>query len=241
MSVLHLYRRIFWSARWFRVAWWVNIVYINLWVLASFFTELLQCLPVSFYWNRVYLDLPVKTDFAPRGHCKTPNFINYMSILNVVSSFGIWAMPMVALFRLQMKPRKKIELGFLLSLGAWYVEWYPCRVVVVVLERLELSVVISEPIRSANSCMTLPQRLRLRSWKSRPLAQGSDEPGPDLGHEYHIHLVRRGGEPDNLMCLPSRDGRLRAFYEAEGIKQRVGGKQSARSKRRQRQRGQQRI
>lgn len=117
MSLLLLYKRVFWVARWFRIAWWANVVYSTCWLIEALFTGIFRCVPVSYAWNRMYLWMHIPAPFPVEGSCISEYFVTVNAALSLASDVGIWALPMAALIGLQVSKKRKIALAALLSLG----------------------------------------------------------------------------------------------------------------------------
>lgn len=118
LSLLGLYRRIFWVARWFRLAWWFNLAFVSASTIGFMFTAIFQCQPISYTWNRIYLWMHIQPPFPVEGSCISSNFVIINSSISLASDIFVWMMPMATLFKLKMSTRKKVELGGILSLGA---------------------------------------------------------------------------------------------------------------------------
>ena len=124
LSLLWTYRRLFWAARWFRIAWWANIVYLTCWVLATAFAGLFQCYPVDFFWNRTYLYIPGSQPppgASLQGRCIDPVYVVYVTVLSSVSDVSVWLLAIAAVCQLQMSAKRKFWVCVLLCLGFMYV------------------------------------------------------------------------------------------------------------------------
>ena len=121
MSLLWLYRRLFWIARWFRLGWYLNLTYATALTICAFLTAVFQCTPVSFAWNRMYPLTHTPAPFPVSGHCIHSRYATYLAAFSLGSDVGIWLLPVIAVLKLQMTAKRKIELCLLLSLGVMYV------------------------------------------------------------------------------------------------------------------------
>ena len=117
ISLLCLYKRLFWIARWFRIAWYFNLGWAILTTVVAFFVAVFQCTPVSFAWNRIYVWTQSPAPFLVHGHCVSNYNITALAALSLSSDILIWILPISSILKLQMGARRKAELCILLSLG----------------------------------------------------------------------------------------------------------------------------
>ncbi|RFU34878.1 hypothetical protein B7463_g1456, partial [Scytalidium lignicola] len=110
-SILMFYTRIFRTSRTFRRVALGAWIYTLLWAIAAFFSNMLQCLPVSFFWDK---DQP--------GSC-LPNALITIGLTNGVLSFVgdlfILAMPVPMVWKLQIDKRRKLALIGIFLLGGF--------------------------------------------------------------------------------------------------------------------------
>jgi len=110
LSILLFYRRIF-ATQQFRQ--WTNIVgaLVILWMLTNNFTAAFQCNPLRKAWE---IETP--------GHCFNPlSYITGVHTTNLVLDIVILALPVSAVWRLQLSLAKKISVAGIFLLGGLYV------------------------------------------------------------------------------------------------------------------------
>jgi hypothetical protein len=104
-----------------RIILWVNIGVIIAIGLMFWFVLLLDCQPVSYFWNRV--------DPRYSGTCLSVDIlldIAYLySGLTIICDLTLGILPVFLVWTLQMNRRTKIAVGGILSLGAMYVTVFP--------------------------------------------------------------------------------------------------------------------
>lgn len=87
--------------------------------LVFFFLMLLQCKPLSYFWNRT------NTDPGTGGSCVSINIIIVMtyiySTFAVLCDFTVGILPIFIAYRLYMKKEAKIALVGILSMACVYV------------------------------------------------------------------------------------------------------------------------
>ncbi|KAJ5908242.1 hypothetical protein N7495_000924 [Penicillium taxi] len=97
---------------------WVVAAVIIISTFLFFFTWLLVCYPISYYWDRVLPDA--------KGHCVHPNSvfsIGYIySVLSLLADLTLGILPLFLVYDLQMNALTKLATGGILSLGAVYGE-----------------------------------------------------------------------------------------------------------------------
>ncbi|RAL12613.1 uncharacterized protein BO97DRAFT_389628 [Aspergillus homomorphus CBS 101889] len=114
LALLLYYRRLFIiNQRWIRIAWWANLIYVSLWVVGSTVFYILQCLPPSYYWERVDPHSTIKHGSCPHS----TNIIGLPLILNILSDVTILLLPVISVTRLQMHLIRKIGLAAVFSVG----------------------------------------------------------------------------------------------------------------------------
>ncbi|KAI0473125.1 hypothetical protein GGR56DRAFT_600576 [Xylariaceae sp. FL0804] len=110
LSVLFFYRRLFWVAPWFKVAWWACVAYTATWMVGSTLFYVFQCAPVNYYWNKVYGG----TD----GKCiDSLASIGTPIILNNLGDLFVLFLPLPSLVHLNMSREKRIRLLVLFAIG----------------------------------------------------------------------------------------------------------------------------
>ena len=111
-SILILYCRLFRTPTFKRVAFGVWL-FTAAWAISAFVSNLLQCTPVSFFWNK-----------EQPGHC-IPNALITIGMTNGVLSFVgdlvILCMPLPMVWKLQIDRKRKIALTGMFLLGGLYV------------------------------------------------------------------------------------------------------------------------
>lgn len=115
ISVLCLYRRLFGSKRYFKLATWVIGAMIVTYTSVSALGSIFQCIPVASLW-----------DLSIAGHCfnyRLAAFIN--ATLNIVMEIVIMVLPAHAIWSLQLGTKLKLQILAILLLGALYVRKPP--------------------------------------------------------------------------------------------------------------------
>ncbi|KAL9066104.1 MAG: hypothetical protein Q9161_007762 [Pseudevernia consocians] len=123
ISLLWFYRRTFLvHQKWLGIAWWINLAYIVLWAIASSLFYVLQCLPPSYYWERMYLLLRIQPPSPIKGQCNsaTPVLVALPLVFSLISDLGVLLLPIVTLAQLHMRTSRKMGLIVVFSLGALY-------------------------------------------------------------------------------------------------------------------------
>ena len=121
LSILYTYRRLFLvNQKWLKIAWWTNVVYAVLWAIGSTLFYILQCAPVNYYWQRMYIVAQIKNSSSLNGHCES-NLAKIAAslITSTISDFSILLLPVSVLWNLQISTKKKVRLVLLFSLGLW--------------------------------------------------------------------------------------------------------------------------
>ncbi|PYH78622.1 hypothetical protein BO82DRAFT_394496 [Aspergillus uvarum CBS 121591] len=114
LALLLYYRRLFIiNQRWIRIAWWANLIYVTLWVAGSTIFYILQCLPASYYWERVDPHSTITHGSCPHS----TNVIGVPLILNILSDVTILLLPVITVTTLQMRLIRKIGLAAVFSVG----------------------------------------------------------------------------------------------------------------------------
>ncbi|CAK7213596.1 hypothetical protein SBRCBS47491_001859 [Sporothrix bragantina] len=106
ISIVLMYRRIF-VGTWIRRANWAMLIFLIAWGIALVTSLSMLCLPIQRLW-----------DPSVEGHCIdfVPAFFA-PAVINMVTDFTIFALPLPAIRQLQLPLRQKIILSFILCLG----------------------------------------------------------------------------------------------------------------------------
>lgn len=119
LSILLFMRRLFWVARWFKIAWWINVVYVVLWTVGSTLFYIFQCSPVDYYWNKIYAGVgltPPPGDL--HGTCiKALGSIGTPIILNTAGDLFVLLLPLPILLKIQTTTTKRLRLLALFVIG----------------------------------------------------------------------------------------------------------------------------
>ncbi|KAJ5774859.1 hypothetical protein N7457_009755 [Penicillium paradoxum] len=104
LALLFLYRRIFEHSSFLRV---VNgmIVLVSVWAVVMTFLAIFNCNPISAFWTTEGTCLDFK------------NFAVSYAIVNIVSDFAIWLMPIPRVWNIQLPKPQKIALCLIFTLG----------------------------------------------------------------------------------------------------------------------------
>jgi hypothetical protein len=107
LALLFLYRRIFEHSSFLRI---VNgmIVLISVWAIIMTFLAIFNCKPISAFWTTEGTCLNFK-QFA----------IGY-AIVNIISDFAVWLMPIPRVWNIQLPRPQKIALSLIFALGLLY-------------------------------------------------------------------------------------------------------------------------
>ena len=108
-SVLMLYRRIFTlRARWFRIAWWANVLFLLSYYIGINLQTFLQCTPqsISHFWNP-------ESPCHPSGNAHVVVFGSWNALVDVT----ILVLPMRMVWSLQMSRKQKIAVSGIFLLG----------------------------------------------------------------------------------------------------------------------------
>ena len=106
MSILWLYRRIFATETFRRVAL-ISMVVVAIWFLGAGLTDILVCLPVQSFWNPTV-----------KGHCL--NFDLYFLVIGIIETvidLFILILPVPVISTIRLPPRSKIMLYGIFLLG----------------------------------------------------------------------------------------------------------------------------
>lgn len=116
LSLLFLYRRLFWVRKG-SMAWlWVIGVITVLWSISVYLVKWLMCSPVEYTWNKAILT----------GTCiDIPRFLAASETVNSVLDFVMIALALRIVSTLKMSIPEKIRLSVLFSVGSLYVSFSP--------------------------------------------------------------------------------------------------------------------
>ncbi|UNI15412.1 hypothetical protein JDV02_001947 [Purpureocillium takamizusanense] len=104
LSLVFLYARLFPSPR-FRTLLWLTGVIVAVWGVASMFISVFACDPIEAFWTR-------------QGKCmRLRTFGIAYSIINIITDFAVWLMPIPAMWRVQLPLGQKIALSVIFLLG----------------------------------------------------------------------------------------------------------------------------
>jgi hypothetical protein len=120
LTLLFFYRRLFLvNQKWLRIAWWLNLVYVILWLFGAAGFYVFQCVPVQWYYMQYYKKYNVPPPYPINGQCNatTTTHVSIPLIFGLFSDVMILLLPLTAIFRLQMSKRAKIGLYFVFSIG----------------------------------------------------------------------------------------------------------------------------
>ena len=124
LSLLFFYRRLFLvNQKWLRIMWWANLVYVILWFFGTTGFYIFQCWPVQYYWLRYYQRYGVESPNAIRGQCNatTVQHVAMPLIFGLVSDVALLLLPIAAILKLQISPKKKVGLAGIFSVGVLWV------------------------------------------------------------------------------------------------------------------------
>lgn len=107
LALLFLYRRIFEHSSFLRIVDGM-IVLISVWAIVMTFLAIFNCKPISAFWTTEGTCLNFK-EFA----------IGY-AIVNIISDFAVWLMPIPRVWNIQLPKPQKIALSLIFALGLLY-------------------------------------------------------------------------------------------------------------------------
>ncbi|KAJ5164412.1 uncharacterized protein N7500_006242 [Penicillium coprophilum] len=108
LALLFLYRRIFEHSSFLRI---VNgmIVLVSVWAIIMTFLAIFNCNPISAFWTT-------------EGTCfDFKQFAVGYAIVNIITDFVIWLMPIPKVWNIQLPKSQKIALSLIFALGLLYV------------------------------------------------------------------------------------------------------------------------
>ena len=116
ISIVIFIRRLFGSIRAYVIISNCLVGFIATWALAALLTNIFQCTPVQYYYNK---DLD--------GHCMSGQvqFFQAMGSIALVEDVIILCLPIPVFWRLQINSRQKIGLTLVFSLGGLYDPFLP--------------------------------------------------------------------------------------------------------------------
>jgi hypothetical protein len=112
LALLFLYRRVFEHSSFRRI---VNgmILLISVWAIIMTFLAIFNCKPISAFWTTEGTCLNFK-QFA----------IGY-AIVNIITDFTVWLMPIPRVWKIQLPKSQKIALSLIFALGLLYEHCFP--------------------------------------------------------------------------------------------------------------------
>ena len=108
LTILLLYRRVFLPHRWgrFDVTLRLFMAICCLFYLSTVPVKIWECIPRARIWDR-----------SIEGTCiSIPKLLNTVGLVNTLTDFFILVIPINALWKLQMKARKKVGIALLITL-----------------------------------------------------------------------------------------------------------------------------
>ncbi|KAH8669584.1 hypothetical protein BGZ60DRAFT_486923 [Tricladium varicosporioides] len=119
LSILAFYRRVF-TVRLAVFRWAIDgtALFSTLAGIATFIVFVFQCVPVQLFWLRCYLVLPIPPPVSLDGHCMSPTIHVVVPLFfDLASEVAILILPVIGIWNLQLRMRKKVGLLFAFSLG----------------------------------------------------------------------------------------------------------------------------
>ena len=120
LSLLFFYRRLFLvNQKWLRIVWWINLLYILIWVFGATGFYLFQCWPVEWYWIRYYARYHIVPPGGMLGQCNatTVQHVALPPIFGLVSDIGILLLPIAPILHLQISRIKRLGVAAIFSVG----------------------------------------------------------------------------------------------------------------------------
>ena len=116
-SILCMYLRLFGVNKAFSKAVYSFLVMVVAWGVATFFSTIFQCTPISAVWD------PSTTN----GQCLDyPSWFIGTSVPSILIDFGILVLPITMIWRLKLSTGKKVALTSIFLIGAlWVVHVFP--------------------------------------------------------------------------------------------------------------------
>ena len=116
VSIVLLYLRIFDSDRHVRNASWMVMAAVLIWMVAGYVICVTSCQPFPFRWDKT----------IPGGQCADLIAVyRFTSIPNILTDLAILILPIAPLYRLQMKPIRKVGLMIVILTGSLQVSPFP--------------------------------------------------------------------------------------------------------------------
>ena len=119
LAILVFYRRAFTMRhKAFKFSTWFVGGFSVLLGVAQTIEFILQCIPSSLFWNRIYLILGETPPGPLSGYCMPQTIhLTIPLVLDLVTEIAILILPVIGLWQLQLPKRKKVGLFFAFSLG----------------------------------------------------------------------------------------------------------------------------
>ncbi|KAL8942327.1 MAG: hypothetical protein Q9211_001444 [Gyalolechia sp. 1 TL-2023] len=114
-SLLAFYWRIFKQSK-IRIPIYVLVAVVSCWGIAGILVILLQCQPVSEYWNRFAV-----TDSAPHCGVNITQFFYGVAIPNILTDAALLVLPMPFIWKLHLPRAQKLALTSIFILGAFVI------------------------------------------------------------------------------------------------------------------------
>ena len=124
LTLLFFYRRLFLvNQRWLRIAWWVNVAYVILWLIGATGFYVFQCWPVQWYFMQYYRKYNRPPPYPISGQCDatTTMHVSIPLIFGLFSDIMILLLPLATISRLHRSKRSKIGLTLVFSVGIMWV------------------------------------------------------------------------------------------------------------------------
>ncbi|GAB1214133.1 hypothetical protein ATERTT37_003293 [Aspergillus terreus] len=104
LSLLFLYRRIFEHSRFLRLVYGV-VGLIVVWAIIMTFLSIFNCKPISAFWTT-------------KGTCLDfRQFAIGYAIVNIITDFAVWLMPIPSVWKIQLPQAQKIALSLIFAIG----------------------------------------------------------------------------------------------------------------------------
>lgn len=107
LSLLFLYHRIFEHSRFLRLVY-AMIALVSVWAVIMVFLAIFNCRPISAFWTH-------------EGSCfDFKKFAIGYAVVNIVTDFAIWLMPIPNVWKIQLPTPQKVALSLIFALGLLY-------------------------------------------------------------------------------------------------------------------------
>lgn len=121
LSILFFYHRVFTNRiRFFKTSLIIVGVYVTLVGIGSTIEFIVQCLPIRYFFTRVYLITGIPSPDPVEGWCMPQTLhVAFPLMAGLVSDIVILLLPAAGLWSLQMARARKLSVYFALSLGVF--------------------------------------------------------------------------------------------------------------------------